>query len=157
ATLCRAAGLASATLGDFTARVPAEAVIELFDEAERRTGDALIGLHAGEHAEPRGPLAYLVMSHPSLQEGLRPVERFGHLAIDSLRFRVKRATHTASVVIDPGPELETSPHLTDYLLMASVRVLWRAIGPDFPLREVHVRHAHWRDGAEAAQAFGCPV
>ena len=57
ASLCRAAGLEPSALNDPAARVSARVVVGLFSEAERRCGDRFVGLHAGQHAEPRGALA----------------------------------------------------------------------------------------------------
>jgi AraC-like DNA-binding protein len=45
----------------------------------------------------------------------------------------------------------------EYLLMASVQALRRAVGGEFRLREVMVRHAAEGDGEEPTRAFGCPV
>jgi AraC-like DNA-binding protein len=157
AVLCRAVGLAPAVLRDPAARVPAPVVVALFVEAERRTEDPLIGLHAGELTEPRGPFAYLIMSHPRLEEGLRQAERFGHLPVDTMRVSLRRGSHTASLVLDLGAPFAASRHAADYQMMGIVRILRRAVGPGFPLREVHVRHADWRHHAEAERVFGCPV
>ena len=41
--------------------------------------------------------------------------------------------------------------------MACARVLRSAIGSDFPLREVHVRHAAWQDPAEPALPHIPPI
>jgi hypothetical protein len=67
-----AAGLAVAALQKPDARLPLSVPRALFAEAERLTGDRLVGLHAGELALPRGPLVYLLLSHPRLEVGLRP-------------------------------------------------------------------------------------
>src|SRR5262249_19504807 len=88
-SLCRAAGLQPATLHDPDTRVAHTRVLALFAEAERRAEDRLVALHAGEHAEPSGVLAYLVMSCSRLEDGLRQVERFGRLLGDKLRVRLE--------------------------------------------------------------------
>jgi hypothetical protein len=72
---CREIGLspsalrAMTALRDPAARVPAAMMANLLAAAERYTGDPLVGVHAGERAEPRGPLAYLIMSTPHLGDG----------------------------------------------------------------------------------------
>jgi len=157
AALCRTIGLAPAALRDSAARLPASVIVRLFSEAEARTNDALVGLHAGAVATPRGPLAYLLLSHPRLDEGLRQVAQFSSLPLDTLRIDLRGGPHLVSLVIDPGEAFEDTPHLTDYLLMLAVRLLQRTVGADLALREVQVRHAPWSDLAAAAQAFGCPV
>lgn len=157
AALCRAVGLAPTVLRDATARLPASVPIRLLAEAAARTKDALIGLHAGEVARPRGLIAYLLLSHPRLGEGLRQVAQFSSLPLDTLRIELRRGPHLVSLVLDPGEALEERPHLTDYLLMLLVRLLQHTVGADFALREVQVRHAPWNDLSAAARAFGCPV
>src|SRR5262245_38035936 len=86
--LCSAAGLEVASLQAPEVRLPAGMAVRLFTEAERLTGDAVVGLHAGERARPRGPLIYLLMSSPRLEDGLRQVARFSRLVVDTLRVAV---------------------------------------------------------------------
>jgi hypothetical protein len=49
--------------------------VAILTEAERRRQDHFIGLHAGELCEPRGPVAYLLMSHGHLADGLQSLAR----------------------------------------------------------------------------------
>jgi AraC-like DNA-binding protein len=155
--LCRAAGLSSSVLRDPAARVPATAVVRLLAEAERRTGDALIGLHAGEHADPRGPLAYLLLATPRLEEGVRQMERLSQLVVDTMRVHLRRGPHAAGIVVNLGEPLERSRHVVDYSLMVMGYMFQATVGDDFHLLEVHVRHAPVGDPAETARAFGCAV
>lgn len=157
APLCRAVGWEPATLRDASARLPASELVRLFAEAEARTNDPLVGLHAGEVANPRGPLTYLLLSHPRLEEGLQQIARFSSLTLDSLRFELRRGPDVVSLVVDPGEMLAETAHLSDYLLMLTVRLLQRTVGAAFTLREVHVRHAPWRDLGAVTRAFGCIV
>jgi AraC-like DNA-binding protein len=157
AALCRAVGLTLTVLRDATARLPASVPVRLLAEAAARTNDPLIGLHAGQVARPRGLIAYLLLSHPRLAEGLRQVAQFSSLPLDTLRMELRRRPHPVSLVIDPGEALEEPQHLTDYLLMLVIRLLQRTVGADFAPREVHVRHAPWSDLSAAARAFGCVV
>src|SRR5262245_47265287 len=81
-SLCSEIGLSASalrtmtTLRDPAARVPAAIMLNLLAAAERYTRDPLIGIHLGEHAEPRGPLSYLTMSSPRLGDALRAGSRF---------------------------------------------------------------------------------
>ena len=156
--LCSAAGLQVASLHAPEVRLPAGMAVRLFAEAERLTGDAVVGLHAGERARPRGPLIYLLMSSPRLEDGLRQVARFSRLVVDTLRVAVDVHGEQANLVFDLGdPRLETSRHTIEYLLMASFRSVHRVVEETFRLDEVHFRHADGNTGAEVARAFGCPV
>src|SRR5262245_19037710 len=157
AALCRAVGLAPAVLRDATARLPASVPIRLLAEAAARTKDALIGLHAGEVARPRGLIAYLLLAHPRLGEGLRQVAEFSSLPLDTLRIDLRRRPHPLRLVLDPGKAPEEPPHLTDSLLMLLVRLLQHTVGAYSALREAQVRHAPGTDLSAAARAFGCRV
>jgi len=152
-----AAGVPADTLRDPDARVPTAAVVRVFAEAERLTGDRFVGLRAGKEAETRGPLSYLILSSANLGRGMGLVERFTPLAIDTLRITIEQRRSTASTIIDPGDRtFEASHHAVDYLLMATVRSVRRALGA-YELSEVHVRHGGRGAGAALAQAFGCPA
>jgi len=155
--ICRAVGIAPATLRDPDVRVNASVLVALLAEAERLTGDRLVGLHAGELAEPRGPLVYLVLSHPSLEVGLQQVERFGPVALDTLQIRLTRQARTVSVVIDPGDVFADALQLADYVLAVFATTFRRVIGVGSLLQEAHVRHGPWDDRAEAQRVLGCHV
>jgi AraC-like DNA-binding protein len=129
----------------------------VFAEAERLTGDSLIGLHAGEHAEPRGPLAYLLLATPKLEDGARQMERVSRLVVDTMRMTLEPGSDTAAIVIDLGTQLGESPHAVDYSLLTMAYMFHSAVGRDFHLIEAHVRHPPRGDRAEAVRAFGCPV
>jgi len=64
--LCRAAGVDRQTLDSPDTRIPTAQFVAILTEAERRHQEPCIGLHAGERCEPRGTVAYLLMSHGQL-------------------------------------------------------------------------------------------
>src|SRR5262245_13098067 len=66
APLRAALGIRAEVLRDPDARVPTAAVVRLFAEAERLSAAPFVGLHAGQRAEPRGPLAYFLLASASL-------------------------------------------------------------------------------------------
>jgi AraC-like DNA-binding protein len=145
-------------LRDPDARVPIARVVELFAAAERLTGDAFVGLHAAEQVQPRGVLAYLLMSSGSLEQGLRKLERFAPLGLSSLRVTVERHAGTASTIFDVGdPTFEDCHQAVDYLLMLSARSMRFALGVGCELVEVHVRHSAPGASEALARAFACPA
>jgi AraC-like DNA-binding protein len=163
--LCREIGLSPsaprtmALLRDPAARIPAVVMANLLAAAERYTGDPLIGVHVGERAEPRGPLAYLVMSSPHLGDARRAASRRGLLILDSMKIELAAGPETASLTFDVGDAfLEHSHQVIDYLVMIAVRALRRAHGTDFALREVDFRHPEPNGCAGMTErAFGCTV
>ena len=155
--LCHAAGVDRQALGRPDSRIPTEQFVGILVEAERRRQDPLIGMHAGERCEPRGPVAYLLMSHGSLADGLRAMSRVAALAVDRIRIELDIGLETASLLFHPhDPTFESSPHAVEYLLAAILRLIRRAY-PDLQLREVDFRHARISGAEEAARVFGAPV
>jgi AraC-like DNA-binding protein len=158
APLCQAVGLEVTSLEDPNARVSTGLVTRLLALAEHRARDPWVGLHAGEYAQPRGPLFYMILSSPRIAEGLRRAQRFSGLAIDKLRLVARTERGLARLVFDVGDAaLSASRHAMEYLLMASVSAIRHAIGAGFGLREVHFRHRRVGRLNEAERSFGCPV
>jgi AraC-like DNA-binding protein len=160
-SLCAAAGLDPEQVSRARERVPGPVVVRLLEEAESRSGDRLVGLHAAERTSPSGPILYLMLASPRLEESLRSWERFGRLAISSLRVRLDVATASATLSFDLGDEtLDASTHLADYLLRSVLRALRELAAFDVAPREVRLRHAapaDAGDAAEFARSFGCEV
>ena len=65
-------------------------VVRLLHQAQAATGDRVIGLHLGEEAAPRGLLAFLAMSQPTVEAALATVTRFIAHVSDLLRIRLTR-------------------------------------------------------------------
>jgi hypothetical protein len=99
------------------------------------TGDHLVGLHAGELAIPRGPLVYLLLSHPKLEVGLRQVERFSTLAIDTLRIALNWHARSVGVVVDVGNELAATRQMPDYAISVVANIFRRVVGVGDLLQE----------------------
>ncbi|MBI5503368.1 MAG: AraC family transcriptional regulator [Deltaproteobacteria bacterium] len=151
----RRAGIDLAALAQGLA-VEASAVVRLFREAERTSGDSLIGLHAAEVAEPSGSPAHLLMSCARLEDALSRCCRFGPVIVTTMRIDLERADDHFALVYDfADAEIDACQHVADYGLMATARALRRAVGPDAQFREVHLRHAEAGARPEFERAFGC--
>src|SRR5215471_10455066 len=155
--LCRAAGVDRQALDKPDSRVPTAQFVAILTEAERLRGDPFIGMHAGERSEPRGPVAYLLMSHGHLADGLQSLARVAATAMDRIRIDLDVGVDTASVVIHPCDRtFESNPQAVEYLSMAILRMLRRAY-PDLDLREVDFHHVRASGVEGASRAFGAPV
>ncbi|MFN2425511.1 MAG: AraC family transcriptional regulator ligand-binding domain-containing protein [Candidatus Binatia bacterium] len=130
-------------------------IVQLFEEAERLTGDPLVGLRTGRLSEPRGLLAHLLISSARLDEALMRCTRLGPILIQSMRIE-SRGERDRIVFSYEDPALE-SRLLTDYTLMATLRTVQRAVGEDVHLAEVRFRRADDTGREEIELAFGCPV
>jgi AraC-like DNA-binding protein len=91
--LCAAIALDPAKLDDADAAVSGLQVIGAWLEAERLSGDAVIGLHAGEHAPRAGMfdlLDYAVMSAATFGEALERLARYYRILSDFVQLTVER-------------------------------------------------------------------
>src|SRR5262245_39388667 len=155
--LCFTAGVDQQAIHRPDSRIPTEQFVGILMDAERRRQDPLIGMHAGERCEPRGPVAYLLMSHGSLGDGLRAMPRLAALAVDRMRVDLDIGTDTVSLLFHPhDPTFESSRHAVEYLLMAILRLIRRAY-PDVQLHGVDFKHLRLSGAEEASRAFGAPV
>jgi AraC-like DNA-binding protein len=158
APLCRAVGLDVSSLEESGARVSTKLVARLLALAEQRASDPWIGLHAGEHAEPRGPMFYMMLSSPRVMEGLHRARHFSGLLLDTLKLTMQSEQKVASLIFDVNDAaFSASRHAMEYLLMGVVNALRYAVGAGFSLGEAHFRHNRAGPLNEAERAFGCPV
>src|SRR5262245_200069 len=151
-------GCPLAGLDDPGLRLPRDVANRLFAHAEGCTGDRLIGLHAGQRAGFRGPIAHLFASAPRLRQALELYCHFCRIGIDTSVLRLDVRSDTASLVFSLGGGTPSgNRHLMDYILIGSVRMCWKTFRSGFGLREIHVRHSEGPYGDEGERAFGCPV
>jgi AraC-like DNA-binding protein len=135
----RAARLVSKPLDDGRLRLPWRCVPELFDEAERQSGDPLIGLRAGLATWARGLPAYLARSSPNLEEGLRSYVRLSRNAADPLRVALDVGSTHASLRIEVA-SVRPLPPILEYLIGVVVRFLAEALGGTFHPSAVDFPH-----------------
>jgi len=151
------AGIVQSQLDDPAARIPAQAVVRVFDLAAAELDDPLVGAHALKHLRPRGPLFYHLLSGPDTRQAVRAYARFARVALDTLDVRfIERASH-AELTFDPGePALRASHNALDYIVAGNLAGMRAAIPGFVPLG---VDLAHRESGAPGAteHAFGCPV
>jgi AraC-like DNA-binding protein len=156
--LCRAVGLDVTSLEASGARVSTSVVTRMLALAEQRARDPWIGLHAGEHAEPRGPMFYMLLSSPRVMEGLRRAEHFSGLLINTLRLSTQTEETVARLTFDVSDvAFSASRHAMEYLLMGVVNALRFAVGASFTLHEAHFRHHREGPLNEPERAFRCRV
>lgn len=155
--LCRVVGLAPAALRDLGGRVRGSVVEKILEEAERRLGDPLVGLHAGEKTRPRGTLTYLLLSCPRVEWAIRRCIRFSHVADDALRLELHRRGGVARVVVVHEDDTRGHPsHVIDYTMTMFTKALQAAIGRPHGLA-VEFRHPAPDRAGEFARVLGCRV
>ncbi len=133
-------------------------VIRLLHQAEAATGDRLIGLHLGEEAMPRGLLAFLAMSQPTVEAALGTIARFAAHVSDLLRIRLTRHGAYGVVAVDwPPGDREWSRHAIDFSLAQFVACVRGMANPPVALAEVRLVHGSGGMAAHYERAFGTPV
>jgi AraC-like DNA-binding protein len=108
--------------------------------------------------EPRSPLYYMLQSSPGISEGLRRMQRFSGLLLETLTLTARTERELVSLIFDPGDAVfSASRHAVEFLLMGSASAMRHAVGANCRRREVHFRHDRTGRVDEAERAFGCPV
>jgi AraC-like DNA-binding protein len=156
-SILRSCGIDPELLGDADARIPEEAVDAFWPRAAELTGDPLFGLHVGEQVRPLAVniIGYLLMSSPTVREGLERVVRFQRLVIGREDIAFVDRPHSSVITID------------DDALGSAVQIEYRAdlilkfldwiTAIDFRANEVRFRHSALGDRSEYERVLGCPV
>jgi AraC-like DNA-binding protein len=157
-SILQAAGVDPATLADPDARIPRLVVGNIIFTSQTKTGDAAIGIHAGERTESAdfGVLDHVVRNCPDLRRALQCTARYmrlqddnieGHLIEDGDRaiWQIRNAIPTVLRVTN------------DYQVTVTLMNLRRRLGRHEAPLEVHLRHHDATDAAEYARVFQAPV
>ncbi|HVP29371.1 MAG TPA: AraC family transcriptional regulator [Myxococcota bacterium] len=159
--MCSRSGLTASQLRDPDARVPLDALVALWREAERASRDPLVGLHAGERANVsmNHVIALLVGCSRNLRDGLLRALRYENplLAHGAMGRLEDRGEVFAFAFEDLRGELELPRHQHDFMVASLVRFLSQAAGRELELRAVHLRHPYAGGQSEYERIFGCPV
>jgi AraC-like DNA-binding protein len=138
-------------------RVASLRVLALLEDAGRALDDPLIGLHAGACVETRGPLFYLLLSAPSLSEGLALFSQFAKVPLDSQVLHVTLQDGVIELAVDLGdPALRRNRQAIDYIVGANLSSVRRAAPGCRPIG-VELAHPEVGEPGETARVFGCPV
>jgi AraC-like DNA-binding protein len=154
--LRRAARLGSKPLDDGRLRLPWRCVPALFSEAQRQSGDPLIGLRAGLATRSRGLPAYLSRSSANVEEGLRHYARLSRNAADPLRVALDVGPTHASVRLELA-SARALPAILEYVVGALIGFLSEPLGGLFQPSGVRFPHRARRPVADYERLLGGPV
>ena len=158
--LCAKVGTSPEVLADVDGRVGVRAMIALWIEAERLTGDADFGVHLAEQAVAASPALpwYLLVASASLGEGLARIVALWRLFNDVhppvLDVTADRSTLGMKTRGTPWP---APRHATEFAFAWFVGAARRATGVDVKPAEVAFEHDAPADPREVLRVFGCPV
>jgi AraC-like DNA-binding protein len=161
AATCGRSGLTASQLRDPDARIPLDALVPLWREAERASSDPLVGLHAGERAtvSMNHVIALLVACSRNLRDGLLRALRYENplLAHGAMGRLEDRGEVFAFAFEDFRGDLELPRHHWDFSVATLARFFSQAAGRDLELRAVHLRHPYAGGQSEYERILGCPV
>jgi AraC-like DNA-binding protein len=153
-----AAGIDTATLAEYGARLPRRLVGDILQDAARRNCDAALGLHAGERTDSAdfGVMEHAVRACPDVRRALLCIARYTRLQDDNLEMHF--VEHGDRIVWQIRNVVPSVLRLTnDFQVTAAFMNLSRRLGRREAPLEVHLRHKEATDAAEYARVFRAPV
>lgn len=151
--VCRAAGLDPRTPEDPALPFGGVELARVLVEAERLSGDALLGLHVGERVPERGVLAYLARSQATVGDGLAAFAHFANRVwgAGEVVQLTRRGAH-AELALHVDAALPR--HAVEFLVARAAIQLRRS---RVPVLEVTLRHARGGPLAEYERVLRSPV
>ncbi|MEM7138671.1 MAG: AraC family transcriptional regulator [Myxococcota bacterium] len=159
--LCAAVGVDANALMDATARVPRGVVWSLFSEAEKLSGDPLIGLRVARSMPSRaagGVLSPLVEVSETGEEAVRCLSRYAKLIADGMDVEVAQDDGSLTVRLIPAEKDATLTSRALEAFMAGIcKVLAEAMTDPITPTRACFRHAPAAPLEVFEGAFGCVV
>jgi AraC-like DNA-binding protein len=149
--LLRACNIEASSLEDSEVRIPQSTYEFAFQQAERLSGDAAIGLHAGEHVHARAVnlFGYLMLSSATLLDGLHRVVRYQSLLTDAPWVKLDDSSKEIRVIVDRkalDPAIREIH--AEYMLAMLLAVLRWVSETDIRPLSIHYEHGPRADIAE---------
>jgi AraC-like DNA-binding protein len=154
----REAGIDIGRLADPDLRIPHRLVVKLLSASVEKTGDAALGLHAGDLLEPGdfGPMEYAARSCRDLRTAIECNMRYMRVLDDAMDATLTERGDTAVWKLAYGV-ISAHPAINDFAVAASLTLGRRYTGIDGAPLEVHLTHAEPTSAAEYERVFRAPV
>lgn len=156
--LLSAAGFDAAVFADPEARLPRGIVRGMVAISMQKTGDACLGLHAGECVEivDFAPVDQATRNCATLREAIVVGSRYSRLHDDGVRSRLIEDENSATLEIH-APQPSQSAVANEFQVVCVLKRLGLFVQkPVIPL-EVRMRHDRATDSNEYARVFRAPV
>jgi AraC-like DNA-binding protein len=153
-----AAGIDTAILAEYGARLPRRLVGDILQDAARRNFDAALGLHAGERIDSAdfGVMEHAVRACPDVRRALLCIARYIRLQDDNLEMHfVEDGDRIIWQIRNVVPSVLRLSN--DFQVTAAFMNLRRRLGRHEAPIEVHLRHKEATNAAEYARVFRAPV
>jgi len=158
--LCEAADIDFSVFQDHEARIPTDKITRLWDEAAKQSQDPNIGLHVGEKLKPRAVnvVSYLLLSSPTVREGLERVIRYSQLATEALIISLEDQDDLCELQFDlVGGQQPRSRHPYEYLGVLLMKFSQWITDREFKAVETRFRHPQPADISEHQRIFRSPL
>lgn len=159
APLLAAAGIAREVLDDPDARLPAPAVIQVWNALRQRTGDPALQL-AAPTSLPFGAyrvIDYLVGASATVGDGIDRFARFFRLIADTVSLSIVRAGDDYCLCLAMTDGSPVPPVYVDYVFAALVGRIRMQIRPRLQVQRIELRQPEPPASARYAETFRAPV
>jgi len=146
-------------LDDSDARIPTEMFEAFWPRAAELTGDPCLGLHIGEQVRPLAVniVGYLMMSSPTVREGLERVVRYQRLVLGRDEMTLVDRAYSPAVRFVDATWASVNVVQVEYLASLVLKFLDWITAIHFHASEVHFRHSPRGERSEYERILGCPV
>ena len=158
--LCQLHEFSYASLVDADNRVPVDTLTLLWSQAERRSGDRHLGLHAARQIRPRlnHVHTHLVVSGRNLREGLLALGPTIPVLAQGAGFELEdRGEVFAYRFVHARGDLAPGRHAVEFTAAVLQRLMGLVHDKVLPLRAVGFEHPHPGLCREHEQVLGCTV
>jgi AraC-like DNA-binding protein len=159
APILAAVGVDEATLNDPDARVSTSVAMSILSVAVQVTGDANLGLHLAEHADPGSfdVHFYAMASSPTLGTAFERLCRYQRLIHETSRVELEIQGERAVLRHELAAGKAAPRHTAEFLLAAWLRAGRIVTGIEWMPQQVHFAHPAPPDHSEHVRFFGCDV
>ncbi len=160
AALARAVGVEAKTLEDPDGRVPAEAMVRIWDEVATRTGDPYLGMEVGRAVGEAGATlaGHLVRASRTVGEGLESVLQFYRVLNDVHPPRYELGDHVATLAVrTKGTPLRVPRHGMEFAFVWLVCLARKATGKRLKPVRIRFEHSAPKDLRPLEELLECPL
>jgi AraC-like DNA-binding protein len=158
--LLSSAGIGKKQIADPDARISAEQVFKLWEEAEKLTNDEFIAARTA-HSLPIGTykiVDYLLVTSATPHEGLKMLARYFRLVNGAFDLRLTSKNGQSRFELHNPFDSEGPSHLYVEFVFAVVQSrLWFATEVNWRPKEIYFTHPPPRNAANYNKVFQCPV
>jgi AraC-like DNA-binding protein len=152
--------MAASDLQDADRLIALDTVLGLASAAAEVAGDECLGLHAGAAWDlgELGVLGYAVLNAPTVDTGLRNLQRYGRAHLQGGRITLCERAGEAHLDYHLETEdRELARQHVESAAMVGLRIVRRLAGDQGRPLRVEFGHRRPRDVSEHTRLFGCPV